>query len=74
MAAVPTLWIQLMQRHSPFSRMSFPKLRYISNSGGVFPVDLVAQYRAQLPQLRIHLMYGLPKLSFTARSSTRSSG
>ena len=59
MAAVPTLWIQLMQRHSPFSQMAFPNLRYITNSGGVFPVDLVAQYRAHLPNLRIHLMYGL---------------
>jgi acyl-CoA synthetase (AMP-forming)/AMP-acid ligase II len=48
-----------MQRHSPFSQMAFPKLRYITNSGGVFPVDLVAQYRAHLPNLRIHLMYGL---------------
>jgi acyl-CoA ligase (AMP-forming) (exosortase A-associated) len=59
MAAVPTLWIQLMQRHSPFSRLSLPDLRYITNSGGVFPIDLVKQYRAQLPHTRIHLMYGL---------------
>ena len=60
MAAVPTLWIQLMQRHSPFSQMAFPKLRYITNSGGVFPVDLVAQLpRASSHTSRIYLMYGL---------------
>jgi acyl-CoA ligase (AMP-forming) (exosortase A-associated) len=59
MAAVPPLWIQLMQDHSPFSRMAFPKLRYITNSGGVFPVDLVRRYQAHLPGTRIYLMYGL---------------
>jgi amino acid adenylation domain-containing protein len=59
MAAVPTLWIQLMQRHSPFPQRAFPELRYITNSGGAFPVDLVQRYREHLPQTRIHLMYGL---------------
>ena len=59
MAAVPSLWIQLMQDHSPFSRMAFPKLRYITNSGGVFPPDLVRRYHARLPGARIYLMYGL---------------
>src|SRR4029079_4681539 len=59
MAAVPTLWIQLMQRHSPFPQGAFPELRYITNSGGAFPVDLVQRYREHLPQTRIHLMYGL---------------
>jgi acyl-CoA ligase (AMP-forming) (exosortase A-associated) len=59
MAAVPSLWIQLMRDHSPFSRMTFPTLRYITNSGGVFPVDLVKRYRAHLPGTRIYLMYGL---------------
>ena len=59
MAAVPPLWIQLMQGYSPFPTMSFPSLRYITNSGGVFPVELVRRYRAQLPHTRIVLMYGL---------------
>jgi amino acid adenylation domain-containing protein len=59
MAAVPTLWIQLMQRHSPLPSMSLPHLRLITNSGGVFPVELVKAYRSQLPRLRIFLMYGL---------------
>jgi acyl-CoA ligase (AMP-forming) (exosortase A-associated) len=59
MAAVPPLWIQLMQDHSPFSKMAFPKLRYITNSGGVFPADLVKRYHTHLPGTRIYLMYGL---------------
>jgi acyl-CoA ligase (AMP-forming) (exosortase A-associated) len=59
LAGVPTLWIQLMQRHSPLPQRSFPHLRYITNSGGVFPVELVKRYREHLPQTRIYLMYGL---------------
>jgi amino acid adenylation domain-containing protein len=59
LAAVPTLWIQLMQRHSPFGKLAFPQLRYITNSGGAFPVELVKQYREHLPHVRIYLMYGL---------------
>ena len=59
MAAVPPLWIQLQERHSPFPRMAFPRLRVLTNSGGVFPVELVARYRAQLPKARLYLMYGL---------------
>ncbi len=59
MAAVPPLWIQLMQDHSPLSQMSLPHLRYITNTGGVFPVELVARYRKLLPNTRIYLMYGL---------------
>jgi acyl-CoA ligase (AMP-forming) (exosortase A-associated) len=59
MAGVPTLWIQLMQRHSPLAAMKLPRLRYITNSGGVFPVGLVQRYREALPDTRIFLMYGL---------------
>ena len=59
MAAVPPLWIQLMEGRSPFPRQAFPALRYITSSGGVFPVELVRRYRAHLPHVRIYLMYGL---------------
>jgi amino acid adenylation domain-containing protein len=59
LAAVPPLWIQLMSAHSPLPRLSLPHLRYITNSGGVFPVELVRRYRAALPHVRIFLMYGL---------------
>jgi acyl-CoA ligase (AMP-forming) (exosortase A-associated) len=59
MGAVPPLWIQLMQDHSPLRQMTLPHLRYITNTGGVFPVELVARYRQHLPRTRIYLMYGL---------------
>jgi len=59
LAAVPPLWAQLMDRFSPFSRTAFPHLRTLTNSGGVFPAALVRRYRAQLPQARLFLMYGL---------------
>jgi acyl-CoA ligase (AMP-forming) (exosortase A-associated) len=59
MAAVPPLWSQLMEGRSPFPQQAFPALRYITSSGGVFPVDLVRRYRAHLPHVRIYLMYGL---------------
>ena len=59
MAAVPPLWIQLIGDRSPFSQTRFPDLRYITNTGGTFPVKAVEQYRRLLPQARIYLMYGL---------------
>jgi acyl-CoA ligase (AMP-forming) (exosortase A-associated) len=59
MAAVPPLWLQLMQGHSPLPQMSLPHLRYMTSTGGAFPVELVARYRQHLPGTRIYLMYGL---------------
>jgi amino acid adenylation domain-containing protein len=59
LAGVPPLFIQLMARHSPLSKMQLPELRYLTSSGGVFPVDLVRRYRAHLPDVRLYLMYGL---------------
>jgi amino acid adenylation domain-containing protein len=59
MAAVPPLWIQLAQRHSPFLGADLPDLRMITNTGGVFPVDLTKAFREAHPHLKIVLMYGL---------------
>jgi acyl-CoA synthetase (AMP-forming)/AMP-acid ligase II len=59
LAGVPPLFIQLMDRHSPLAKTALPDLRYLTNSGGVFPVELVRRYRAQLPHVRLYLMYGL---------------
>lgn len=59
-AGVPPLWVQLAAPDtSPFFRLRFPKLRYLTNSGGVFPVELVRRYSEQLPGASIFLMYGL---------------
>ncbi len=59
LAAVPPLWIQLRGRMSPFPTKSFPHLRYMTNTGGVLPEDVIQAYRSQLPHTKIVLMYGL---------------
>ncbi|MDQ3031426.1 MAG: AMP-binding protein [Myxococcota bacterium] len=59
LAGVPPLWAQLVQRGSPLPTLSLPRLRYITNSGGVFPQPLLARYRRMLPATDIVLMYGL---------------
>jgi acyl-CoA ligase (AMP-forming) (exosortase A-associated) len=58
-AGVPPFWIQLMSDVSPFARMEFPNLRYITNSGGALPIELIRRYRRHSPHTRIFLMYGL---------------
>lgn len=57
LAGVPPFWSQLLRGAG--GRLDLPHLRYITNSGGVLPVDLVRRYREQLPHARIYLMYGL---------------
>jgi acyl-coenzyme A synthetase/AMP-(fatty) acid ligase len=39
--------------------MQLPALRYITNSGGVFPPEVVKRYREVVPHTKIFLMYGL---------------
>jgi acyl-CoA ligase (AMP-forming) (exosortase A-associated) len=59
MAGVPMLWLQLTKPHSPFTRTTFPSLRYITNSGGRLPVEIVRWIRKSHPHVHIYLMYGL---------------
>jgi len=59
LAGVPTFWVQLCGRHSPFLKTSYPDLRYITNSGGRFPESLVRSIRVAHPSTQIVLMYGL---------------
>lgn len=58
LAGVPPLWVQLMGPGSPLGSVELP-LRYITNSGGAFPIPLLRRYRAALPETKIFLMYGL---------------
>lgn len=58
-AGVPTLWLQLTQDHSPFPKLAFPHLRYITNSGGQLPETVVRLIRRSHPHVEIYLMYGL---------------
>jgi acyl-CoA ligase (AMP-forming) (exosortase A-associated) len=59
LAGVPPLWIQLMQDGSPLPQLALPKLRLITNSGGVFPVEVLREYRRHFPHVAVYLMYGL---------------
>ena len=59
LAGVPTLWVQLSGRHSPFLKTAYPHLRYITNSGGPVPESVVRAIRAAHPATEIFLMYGL---------------
>jgi acyl-CoA ligase (AMP-forming) (exosortase A-associated) len=59
LAGVPTFWIQLTGRLSPFLQMACATLRYITNSGGRLPQPVIRNIRASHPDVRIYLMYGL---------------
>ncbi|MCK6490349.1 MAG: acyl-CoA ligase (AMP-forming), exosortase A system-associated [Planctomycetes bacterium] len=56
LTAVPPLWIQLMQAWRPGAGGS---LRYLANTGGRMPRELLARLRERMPQARPFLMYGL---------------
>ncbi|NMO57726.1 AMP-binding protein [Actinoplanes sp. TBRC 11911] len=55
LAGVPTLWRLL----TPFLTTSLPDLRYITNTGGVFPAADLDRIRAAQSHLAVYLMYGL---------------
>lgn len=55
LAAVPPLWIQLAQQRWP----CHGTLRYLTNSGGAMPRNVLASLQRVLPETRIFLMYGL---------------
>jgi acyl-CoA synthetase (AMP-forming)/AMP-acid ligase II len=59
LAGVPPLWVQLAGPGSPFEKTDFPHLRYITNSGGAFPLDLLERFVGTLRHSEIFLMYGL---------------
>jgi acyl-CoA synthetase (AMP-forming)/AMP-acid ligase II len=61
LAAVPPLWIQLLDvaafRDTPLSH-----LRIVTNAGGHLPVGAVGALRRAQPQARLYLMYGLTEV------------
>jgi acyl-CoA ligase (AMP-forming) (exosortase A-associated) len=59
MAGVPTLWSLMAQPSSSFGREPLPDLRYITNTGGRMPQNVLANLRQILPSTKIFLMYGL---------------
>jgi len=59
MAAVPMLWQQLAHPRSPFTKRSYPSLRYLTNTGGRLPEPIVRAFRTAHPHVDIYLMFGL---------------
>jgi acyl-CoA ligase (AMP-forming) (exosortase A-associated) len=58
-AGIPTVWVMLLQNLSSFKKLSFPDLRYITNSGGAIPGAYLKELRRVLKGTQIYLMYGL---------------
>jgi acyl-CoA ligase (AMP-forming) (exosortase A-associated) len=59
LAGVPTLWSLLAQSNSTLRKHRFPCLRYITNTGGAMPQNVLSTLRRQLLTTKIFLMYGL---------------
>ncbi|HHC72195.1 MAG TPA: acyl-CoA ligase (AMP-forming), exosortase A system-associated [Thiotrichales bacterium] len=57
LAAVPPLWVQLARL--PWPEGAVTSLRYITNSGGAMPGEVLKALRQALPSTRVYLMYGL---------------
>ena len=57
LAAVPPLWVQLVEQEWPIDATQ--PLRRLTNSGGALTVELIAKLRAIFPHARIFPMYGL---------------
>ncbi|HOP41410.1 MAG TPA: acyl-CoA ligase (AMP-forming), exosortase A system-associated [Geobacteraceae bacterium] len=59
-AGMTPIWAKLFGgKHALKSEMSFPRLRYITNTGGKVPRVIVDRIREFFPESRLYLMYGL---------------
>ncbi len=59
LAGVPSLWMLLAEHHSKLHTTPLEHLRYISNTGGALPLNILARLRQALPTTKVFLMYGL---------------
>lgn len=59
LAGVPTFWSLMAQSNSTLHKQPLPDLRYITNTGGAMPQNVLGTLRQLLPATRIFLMYGL---------------
>ena len=57
LAAVPPLWVQLMDIDWPIEAVT--SLRRVTNSGGALTIEIISNLRANLPETNIVPMYGL---------------
>ncbi len=58
-AGVPLIWAGLVHHASGLKDTRLPKLRYITNTGGMVPTATVKALRKLLPTTQVFLMYGL---------------
>jgi acyl-CoA ligase (AMP-forming) (exosortase A-associated) len=59
LAGIPTVWSLLAQPSSTLQKNTPAALRYISNTGGAMPQNVLESLRRMLPSTRVFLMYGL---------------
>ncbi len=59
LAGVPPLWSLIAQDSARLRDTPLPHLRYITNTGGAMPLNILDKLRGALPQTRVFLMYGL---------------
>jgi len=59
LAGVPTLWSLMTQPGAGLEKNQLHHLRYITNTGGSMPRNVLATLRRALPTTKIFLMYGL---------------
>ena len=59
LAGVPSLWALLAQPSSKLKNTTLDHLRYITNTGGALPVNVLQKLREALPGTDVVLMYGL---------------
>jgi acyl-CoA ligase (AMP-forming) (exosortase A-associated) len=59
LAGVPSLWNLLAQDNSKLRETPLEHLRYITNTGGALPLNILAKLREALPKTDMVLMYGL---------------
>jgi acyl-CoA synthetase (AMP-forming)/AMP-acid ligase II len=59
-AGMTPIWLKLFnEKYSPPTDYDFPQLRYITNTGGKVPHEIVKRMRDFFPHTEIFLMYGL---------------
>ena len=59
LAGVPSLWSLLTQPSSGLGNAPLSDLRYVTNTGGAMPINVLTRIRAKLPNTEVFLMYGL---------------
>lgn len=59
LAGVPSLWNLLAQESSTLRDGPPAHLRYITNTGGALPLNILERLRKLLPETQVFLMYGL---------------